>query len=336
MAENDINILADKKKKNIIIFLLVVSCITCVFLLSYLPSTQSRHLKDIAQTDTLISRELSDFNIKPAQIHVHTLKVNNTFHRKIYDISLPPGFSKTYLHADLTRKLDPYDVKTPARLHLTDNDMDIELYYDGTVIRTLKLKTDTTFNMHRSPGSILVYFNHKPTSRLIHKFKTLGESVSFVFRVKTATQGRDWLDALHLKNLSVIYWIQKDFEYHNTHNRSDWYLNNQLKILKKLVSRPAILIAPTIDEQTRDMIQKDGELLGLSIVRTDYILYNGQQLTQPEFNNELQKFSKLAYNGRRPVLLIKASGDSYDWLVNQLPDLKKGGLVLVPPIIDHY
>jgi hypothetical protein len=336
MAENDNNILADRGKKNVIIFLLVISCITCVFLISYLPATQSRHLKDIAQTDTLISRELSEFNIKPVQIQVHTLKVNNTFHRKIYDISLPPGFSKTYLHADLARKLDPYDVKTPARLHLSDSDMDIELYYQGTVIRTLKLKTDTAFNMHRNPGSILVYFDQKPTSRLINKFKTLGESLSFVFRVKTATQGRDWLDALNQKNLSVIYWIQKDFEYHNTHNRSDWYLNKQLKILKKLVSRPAILITPTIDDQTRDMIQKDGELLGLSIVRTDYILFNGHQLTQPEFNSELQKFSKLAYNGRRPVLLIKASIDSYDWLVNQLQGLKKSGLVLVPPIIDHY
>ncbi|HKJ34666.1 MAG TPA: hypothetical protein VKA34_22775 [Balneolales bacterium] len=336
MSENNYDTGSDRIKKIIIIVLLLLSCFISIYLLLQIPDNNTSKLESLSQADTLIMRELHAFDIHQKQIHIWSVKVNKKFSRKIYDIALPPEFSKTFLHAELNRRLEQYGVQTPAHVYFPEKNMDIEIYYKGTVIRTLRLKTDTSLVMHRYPGTILAYFNHQPDPNLIQQFRSIGETLPIVFHVTKATEGRNWVDALKLKNQPIIYWIQKNFEYHDTHNRSDWYLNRQLKILNKIVSNPTILITPNLDETTKNMIEKDGEVLGLSIIRPGHTIFDDKPDDQLQFKQGIQKFSKDATEGKRPILLIKASQNTFKWVFNTLPELKKGGLVLVPPIIDHY
>lgn len=336
MTENSNITENDRTKKIIIIALLALSCLLSAYLLVNIPENKVEYLSSLGQADTLIMRELHDFNIKKSQIHTWSIKVNKKFSRKIYDISLPPGFSKTYLHAEINRRLEPYGIICPAKVYFPEKNMDIEVYYKGTVIRTLRLKTDTTFKMQQSPGTILAYFNQQPSSTLLQKYKSIDQTLPVVFHISKATEGRDWMDALKLKNQPVIFWIQKNFEYHNTSNRSDWVLNRQLKILNQIVHDPTILIAPSLNKHAKNIIEKDGEILGISVVRPGHIILDQEADSPSYFDQEIKKFQQKAKKGKRPVLLIKGSLNNYKLLYNKLPVLKKGGLVLVPPIIDHY
>lgn len=131
-----------KKGKRIITILLVLSCIVSGIILAASPSYQNYSIQNTGQLDSLLNAQIQNSRINPSQVQVSNIRVDTIFTRKEFRIRVPSGFSKTLFHIDLHRSLSPYEIETPAKINFPSRDMDIYVYNEGTVLRTLRLTTD--------------------------------------------------------------------------------------------------------------------------------------------------------------------------------------------------
>lgn len=122
--------------------LLLISCFISGYILVSAPDRTAVTLTSFAQADSLITQELSNFNIQPAQIRTEAVFTDTTFARKIYYVDVPDYLSKTQIHAELNQVFYDYSIKTPAQIVFPEENMNIHLLYEGTVIRTISLKTN--------------------------------------------------------------------------------------------------------------------------------------------------------------------------------------------------
>ncbi|MGF1670984.1 MAG: hypothetical protein ACFCU6_11080 [Balneolaceae bacterium] len=129
-------------QKKWIVILLAFSCAAALFLLFDSSDTHHKTLYSASQLDSLIINTLHHFNLPESQIKKQTIQIDSVFSRKIYTVQVAPSVSKTSLHYRLHRQLLPYNVDSPAKISLPGYDMDIQLVYNDTVIRTITLKTD--------------------------------------------------------------------------------------------------------------------------------------------------------------------------------------------------
>jgi len=130
--------------KKWIVFLLVLSCGTTLFLyISYSPDNQ-KQLKTAAQLDSLIQVNFDRFNIHSSQFRIHTIPIDPLNQRKIFYVRVPPDLSKTRWHYELDKLVRPYGVSTPARVIFPEQKMQIYLAYNFNIVRTIELRTDTS------------------------------------------------------------------------------------------------------------------------------------------------------------------------------------------------
>lgn len=326
---------SENKKKKLIVALLLISSLTCVILLLKMTPVVHKRLTSLGEADTLISQEFRAFNIKKIQIRVRNIHVNKKFTRKVYIVDLPIQFSKTFLHAELNYKLYPYGIKDPAIVRLPEGNMVIQLAYGGDIIRTIDLVSDTSIKYRRYPASILAYFNQKPSTELVRNIEGMGNRLPVVLKVNDVSQAKTWYGDIKRMNTSVIFWFNDTGTFPNSNDEIDWHLNEQLKTLSKIFKNPTVLVNPSAGEQTRTLIDKDSQHLGINYVNAkNAIVVNGKE-GQLHFERQLQKFMRLAEQNVRPVMLINATDESFTWLKNSIHRFKKSGLTLVPPITDQ-
>ncbi|MEQ8523573.1 hypothetical protein [Gracilimonas sp.] len=133
----------DKKNgKKIITALLVLSCIVSGIILAASPEFKSYRLENTRELDSLLNVHIQDARINPNQIRVSSIRIDTIFTRKEYRIEVPSRFSKTLFHVDLHKDLFKYDMEAPAKVHFPSHDMDIYVYHQGTVLRTIRLTTN--------------------------------------------------------------------------------------------------------------------------------------------------------------------------------------------------
>ncbi len=131
-----------KNGKKIITVLLVLSCIVSGIILAASPAYHNYSIQNTRQLDSLLNVQIQDSRIFPDQIRVSNIRIDTIFTRKEYRIRVPSGFSKTLFHIDLHKTLNQYEIETPAKINFPSRDMDIYIYNDGTVLRTIRLTTD--------------------------------------------------------------------------------------------------------------------------------------------------------------------------------------------------
>lgn len=328
---------AENKKKKLIVALLLISTIICLILLVNLHPVVHKQLTSLSEADSLVTQEFRAFDITKKQIRIENIHVNKKFTRKIYIVDLPARFSKTFLHAELNYKLFPYGIQDPAVVHLPGGNMDIQLAYGGDIIRTIKLVSDTSIKYRRYPASILAYFNQKPSAGLIKNIEDLGNRLPVVLKVKDASQAKTWYNDIKNMNTHVIFWINNNGPIQNSDDDEvNWHLNEQLKTLSKIFRNPTVLVNPSADDQTRTLIDKDSQHLGINYVNAKNAIVVNTEEGRFHFERQLQQFMRLAEQNVRPVMLISATDESFTWLENSIQRFKKSGLTLVPPITDHH
>ncbi|MDR9415217.1 MAG: hypothetical protein RI564_02955 [Gracilimonas sp.] len=106
------------------------------------PAPVIHRLENYRQLDSLIQEQFLESRIMNTQIRTFTVKIDSNLIRKEFRIKVPSDFSKTLFHIHLDRKLTPYGLDTPARVQFPSRDMDIYLYFQDTVLRTLRITTD--------------------------------------------------------------------------------------------------------------------------------------------------------------------------------------------------
>lgn len=301
-------------------------------MLVYTSGDKNRTLQSFAQADSLIVQTLQEFNIERSQMRVSQLRVDSSLTRKTYTIEVPPRFSKTLLHAELNRIFHPLSVRTPARTMLPDQRMEIHLVYNGTVFRTLSVRSNQELVMERDIASILVAFDEAPSDDLIKSVIRFGEPIPIALRVTNADQARERMINIEPNYSHICYWFEA---------AEDQGYSIQ-------TSLPAVSFLENIPRGTT-VLQFQGRLPepGAPLVSTasqknitfldvsNAMLLN-EDLGETVFKQELDKFANRARQQQHPVAIIMAEEEALEWLREKLISFKKSGLYLAYPPQTQY
>ncbi|MCP9292346.1 MULTISPECIES: hypothetical protein [Gracilimonas] len=142
----------DKKNgKKLVTVLLVLSCIVSGIILAASPDYKNYQIENARELDSLLNVHIQDAQIKAEQIRVSSIRIDTIFTRKEYRIEVPSRFSKTLFHVDLHKDLFKYDMQAPAKVHFPSHDMDIYIYDQGTVLRSIRLTTNPELDSLATP-----------------------------------------------------------------------------------------------------------------------------------------------------------------------------------------
>jgi len=128
--------------KKIITGLLVLSCAVSGVILSASSPYKNYQLENGAQLDSLIQIHLQDAQVLRSQYRVRSVNIDTIFTRKEYRIEVPTRFSKTLFHLELHKSLSRFSMEAPAKVNFPSRDMDIYVYNNGTVLRSIRLTTE--------------------------------------------------------------------------------------------------------------------------------------------------------------------------------------------------
>jgi|GEM_PF-1224411 len=135
-------------KKGWIVLLLVICTFLAGALHVQLDPSQSKKLTSTAQLDSLITQTIFDFRLQPEQVRVQTIQHDSLFHRKIYTLRVPPGFSKTTFHLHLNTRLYPLNVTTYGSVEFPERNLELKIVYSQTLHRTIRIHTDSGLIPH--------------------------------------------------------------------------------------------------------------------------------------------------------------------------------------------
>lgn len=139
--------------KKIIAFLLLLSCILSGIILAASPEYYVNRLNLNSELDSLIHVQFYNAGIQNLQIREYSVEVDSTFTRKIFRVEVPSQFHKTLFHFRLHKNLYPYGITVPGRVHFPERDMDLYIYSNGTILRTIRFITNNEVNSTLNGGN---------------------------------------------------------------------------------------------------------------------------------------------------------------------------------------
>lgn len=312
----------EQKKKKFIALLLLLACLLSGYMLVRTSEEATKHLQSFAGADSLIELELESFRISDQYIQSANIQIDSSFSRKVYYVDLPSEFSKTQLHAELNNRFHPYGISLPARVTFPEGNMQVHLQYKQTIIRTIVLRTDPDLTLQRSSASIVVAFNEQPDEELLNTIANFGEPIPIVLGVQHPMEANELKKTLGGYYNRILYWLQ-------TESNEDLIRHNptmalrQLKQFEDLLPQANILLFNQADKSNSIATQTD-----LTFVNMENALRLHEELGKAAFLEELES---LKANQSYPIAIITANETTLSWLEQKLPDLKKAGVILIPP-----
>ncbi|NGP88213.1 hypothetical protein [Fodinibius halophilus] len=286
-----------------------------------------KHLSSLAQADSLIQTELSNFNIRQQQVRVSTIPVNPDFKRKKYHLGVPFQFSKTHFHAELNNRLHPYNVETPAHVTFPQEDMNIHLLYKETVIRTISLQTDPDLAYSRDQASLMIVFDEMPGESTIEQVQQYGEPIPIVLKINNPMQANEWRKRLGSRYNRIIFWLQNS-------NGTDLIKSNRSKAIDKLnqlqqvLPQAMMLYFSRSDESSADVKKEIIAKTKMTFVNGSNALILHHEMGKAVFFDKLES---LQSPKSRSIALISGNTTTLNWLNQKLPELKKSGISIIPP-----
>ena len=131
----------DKGKLLLTGLLLVASLLTGI-LLFVIPSTSSNSINDLSDLNEVIDLAIEEAGLDADSFRKSIIEIDSSFSRTVYRINVPSNFSKTSFHLALHHELIKVDIECPAKFTFPEENMDIHIYYNDTVFRTIRLITD--------------------------------------------------------------------------------------------------------------------------------------------------------------------------------------------------
>lgn len=316
-------------KKRLIALLLLISSAICVVMLLYSSDVADQRLQSFAQADSLIQNTLQQFNIDRNQIRVGATSVDSNLVRKTYTIRVPPGFSKTLLHAELNRTFHPLEVRTPASVSLPENQMTIQLTYSGTVFRTLRLQTDDELVLDRNYASLLVAFEEAPTPELVKDVIRFGEPVPIALRAGSAEQARERFRSFRPYYPYVCYWI--DATGSDSNKRTPLPPAGLLEDLPQDASVLSFEQTEALSTKSATVLARTATGKNLTFIDVSDAVILDSDLGETFFKQELDKFATRARRQEQPVAIVIGDEEALQWLYEKLTVFKKSGLYLIHP-----
>ncbi|HEX6981921.1 MAG TPA: hypothetical protein VF181_04100 [Balneolaceae bacterium] len=302
--------------------MLLISCFISGYLFFATSESPFRQLNNLAQADSLIKKELSNFNIDKRQVQVAAVKVDSNLSRKTYWVDVAPAFSKTQLHAELNRTFYKYSIETPATVTFPEKDITIHLLWFDTVIRTIKLQTDPELVLNRKQARILIAFDSKPDNELIGELASLGEPIPIVLQVKNPMQAKELSQQIG-ERYKRIFFRLKNEQGEDLINLDPAAAIDKLEQLQDILPS-AMMVQLSAADGTRKLISKTG----LTFIDAANSLILDEEMGRSAFSKAL---NRLKVNEPHPLIIIKGSETTLNWLSEKLPELKKAGVRLMPP-----
>lgn len=317
----------EQRKKRIIVLLLFVSCTVSGYLLWAASDGTTQQLQSLSRADSLIERELQKFSIPSQHISTSVTRIDSAAIRKTYQVELPPGFSKTQLHAELNRRFYPLGVSTPTTVRLPEHNMNIHLLYRGTIFRTLKLRTNSELSLHRNRASIIVAFEGLPDSELLNKLTSMGEPIPIVLNITHPMQANELLKSFSGQYERILFWLQND-EGEDLIQSNPSTARRRLNQFENVLPNAELLL---VDRGSSNQLNRSKQIVtqtALTFVDAREALRLHEELGKASFFEELNKLT----SAQSPSLaIISGNETTLNWLNQKLPELKKGGVELVPP-----
>lgn len=298
-----------------------MSCFISGFILFSTSDKDTKRLSSQAEADSLIQQQFSSFNISDDQVSVAITRVDSNFSRKTYFVGLPYRFSKTQFHAELNDALHPFGIRTPARVTFPQKNIDIQLSYRETVIRTISLQTDPKLSLQQNDISLLLSFDEIPKSQLISQLNALAEPIPLVLKIEQPMEVQSLKKELNGQYPSVIFWFQ---------NKNG---NDLIKTNPK-AARARFDRLQDISPNSRVLItQNDASPLIEKFKRLTFVDASNAKLLHEQLGKKVffEELTLLQSNTQSFLALITGTETTVEWLIQQLPDLKKAGARIIPP-----
>jgi len=323
--------LSTLNKKRIIAGLLALSSVLAGWLLLTLESDTDQSLRHFSTVDSLLQAHFEQFNLPEKHITQVHHDVDSGFVRKEYHIKVSPTFSQTQFHATLHRRLYPYDVGTPASVDPGNQSMSIYLYYEQAIIRSLHLRMDPSLVRKRSPASIMVVFDQPPSTEELEQLISFGEPIPLVFRVQTALEAKQLLNAYSDRYNHLAFWFTDQDRSNLLHPETRPSDLQPLKRLGKISPRAQVVSFLSDSAATTELGNslRKTPLQYISAARALRINFDEEQ--HGSFNRILEKFEREAQRQRHPVLLLRNSGTLLEKTHQAILQFKQRGLTILPP-----
>ena len=320
--------LKEQKKKRVIALLLFIACTISGYMLIYLSSDSApQRLEGLAHADSLIHNELTDFNIRSRQIHMNTTRVDSNFSRKTYRVGVPYQFSKTQFHAELNRRFHRYSVQTPARVTFPEENMDIHLLYQNTVIRTVSLQTDPDLSFSRNRISLLVVFDELPDTEDVNRLKRMGEPIPIVLKVQNPMQANEFRKEIGGEYDRIIYWLLND-EGEDLINTDTETAISRLKQMQQVVPEAVMMHSSSSEQDSREDKRRLIANTRMTFVDATNALMLHEEMGKAIFQQSLEK---LREKSSRSMAVVSGNSTTLTWLHQKLLELKKTGTAITAP-----
>ncbi len=320
----------EKNKKRIIALLLLVSCLTSAILLVFTTASTTYSLKSFAQADSLLMRDFDTFGISDDQLQVQTINVDSAFARKNYRVALPPGFSKTQLHTEVHKTFGPYGIEAPARVLFPGREVDIQLLYKNTVIRSILLYTDPELQMKRSYGSILVVLESMPSEEMLQTIIGFGEPLAIVLKTEDPARAGELKSEVEQHYPHLLFWLE-DEEGENIFKTGSASDLPRLQQLQEVAPDAGILGFTKSADGRQENVRKLLSETSLRYVDVSEAVLLDPVVGEAAFKQELNKFHRQAQRNLNPIAIVEGSARSLQWLQEELAEYKKAGLRIVLP-----
>lgn len=294
----------------------------CVILLfSYDPAEHERS-PTLSEVDSLIYDELGMFNISREQIRESSIEIDTLFERKRFNVGLPPGLSRTFVHTELARSIRESGYTTRGKVDFPERDITVEIIQNETLVRRIHLRQDTTFQRTLQPASVLVYFNRTPTESHIEQLLSIGEPIGIMLKGTSAEELTHRFDQISdYPHLTGFWPVEADgYESEMTEGLA--------RELKSIQTSPVMLSLSGDFSLDEFDVAED-----LNWIHARNATLAGSEHGRQAFDEELRYYGNKAMRGEQPVLIVNGSYETLNWLEDSIYDLKKGGIVLTTPSV---
>ena len=299
--------------------LLTGSCLAALVLLfGYEPPDPDSHYAS-AELDSLIYHELQLFNIPASRVNERTFEVDTTFSRTTYQVGVPQGLSRTFVHSELSQRLHEASFRTRGTVDFPDRDITMDITRDNTLLRRVRFVEDSENHRTLHLGSILVYFDHTPSQQEIDRLTQINEPIGLLLRGSSPGQLEHRFEQVSDYPYFSGFWAVG--EDGSKHSDPDSFLEEVREFLSN----------PTLMTLSADGAPSSNTSDAADWLVADNAIMAGEEHGREAFNRDIIEFSNRAVRGEQPILLIKGTGNTLRWLDDGIFKLNKKGVLLSLP-----
>lgn len=306
--------------KKILIGFLLAACLAAGLLLMQRPAVSDPALTSLDTVDSLLARELAYFNVPPNRIRISSEPAGGVFDRKTYSIDVPSDFRKTYFHMELARRLMPVQIDLFGIIEFPDRILRLIVLYDNTVIRTIRINPVSEYELPTYPAKMMLAFNSRPDVDLAAAINRETPGMPIALRVDSAEDAVDW---------------SSPFSSHPLFFRMDASVEELpvlARSLRSVASRPRFLLMDASQMNIRgEIMQAAGRNAGWIDGQNAVII--SDKAGRMKLEQDLARFFRESRAGSNEFALIEVSENGYGWLVENLHDYRKGGMVITTPVV---